>query len=257
MTFLPPSAEVQGAATLERGLALLDLILESGSSAKLAELADRIQMPISTAQRLAAVFLRQGLLCRIGPGRYAAGVRMARLASLCDWHATLADAARPLVTALAKTVEATAHCGVLDAGMVTYLVKAHSGGQPVLTSEQSQLEAYCSGIGKALLAHQSADQQEDYLAAGPFVALTERTTTDPEQMRRLFERIRKQGYAVDDAELQPGLYCLAVPVWAAGGQVAAAVSISTLAGAPVDLGLLDPLRDCARRLSKRLGVSEA
>ncbi|MDR3509218.1 MAG: IclR family transcriptional regulator [Caulobacteraceae bacterium] len=251
------SAEVQGAAALERGLVLLDQILEGGPTASLAQIADRIPMPISTAQRLVAVFVRQGLLCRVGPGRYAGGVRMAQWNSHCDWHESLAEAARPLVTALARAVGATVHCGVLEAGMVTYLVKAHGGGQPVLTSEQSQLEAYCSGIGKALLAHQSAELQEAYLAAGPFVALTDRTTTDPDQLRRLFEQILAQGYAVDDAELQPGLYCLAVPVWAAGERVVAAVSISMRSDAPVSLTLLDPLKDCARRLGRRIGAGGA
>ena len=249
----PPLTDIQGAAALKRGLSLWRLILEAGSSARLADLADQTQMPISTAQRLVAVFVRQGLLSRIGPGRYVAGVHIAQLGRLCDWHSILADAARPLIIALAKEVGATVHCGVLEAGMVTYLVKARGGGQPVLTSEQSQLEAYCSGIGKALLAHQPIGQQTEYLAAGPFVALTERTTIDPDKLRTLFERIRAEGYAVDDAELQPGLYCLAVPVRAAGEQVVAAISISMLANAPVSLTLLDPLRRCASKVGKRIG----
>ncbi|MEJ0024917.1 MAG: IclR family transcriptional regulator C-terminal domain-containing protein [Rhizomicrobium sp.] len=138
---------------------------------------------------------------------------------------------------------------------MTYLVKAHGGGEPVLTSEQIQLEAYCSGIGKALLAHQAAAQREDYLAASPFIALTERTTTDPNRLRRLFERIRRQGFAVDDAELQSGLYCLAVPVMAAGAQVVAAVSISMRSDRPISLELLQPLQNCARRIGKRLGAA--
>ena len=72
---------------------------------------------------------------------------------------------------LAKRTGLTVHLGVFEGDMVTYLVKA-AGVTDVLTQEGMQLEAYCSGIGKVLLAFLPLDEREQYLAGGPFVRLT-------------------------------------------------------------------------------------
>lgn len=137
--------------------------------------------------------------------------------------------------------------------MVTYLVKEHGGGPPVLTREMIQLEAYCSGIGKVLLAHLDDAARDAYLAAGPFVALTGKTTTDPDALRTVLGRIRAQGYAVDDAELEDDLYCLAVPVRGPGGEVLAALSASSRSNTPIDPALLGRLQTCAASVERRLG----
>lgn len=248
------TGQLRGAASLEKGLELFQSLIADGGATPLSALARRAAIPPSTAQRIAAAFVRQGLLSRVARGRYVAGVRLARLAQTKDVNAVLIAAGRPLVRALSRDIRTTTHLGVLEGDMVTYLVKEHGGGLPVLTRELIQLEAYCSGIGKVLLAHLDPVRQDAYLAAGPFVALTARTTTDPRTLRALLRRIRRQGYAVDNAELEDDLYCLAVPVVGAGGEVVAAVSASFRSAEPVDLAVLEPLRRCATRIGRRLGA---
>jgi DNA-binding IclR family transcriptional regulator len=246
-------AKVRGAASLDKGVELLLAILSAGEGAELAQIAARADIPSSTAHRLVAALISKGALSRVGPGRYAPGLRLVSAMAPERRDAVLAAAARPLLGRLAAEIGATAHLGVLEGDMVTYLVKAHGGGSPVLTRELIQLEAYCSGIGKVLLAHLDTPAREAYLAAGPFVALTARTTTEPEVLRGLLTRIRDQGFAVDDAELEDDLYCLAVPVTVSGGGVVAALSASIRSDRPADQRWLAPLRRCAEQIGGRLG----
>jgi DNA-binding IclR family transcriptional regulator len=86
-----------------------------------------------------------------------------------------------------------------------------------------------------LLAALPAREREAYVASGPFPALTARTITDPAALRAELEKVREQGYAVDDEEIAAGLHCIAVPVRAPDGRVLAAISasgVSKLAGEP-------------------------
>lgn len=243
-----------GVAAIEKSLDLLSRILEDRGESALSTLADELGVPPSTAQRMVAVFVRRGFLTRIGPGRYVEGPELVRRVGASDPAEALAKSARPLIRRLAKEISATVHFGVLDSGMVTYLVKEHGGGAPVLTRELFQLEAYCTGIGKILLAHLPAEAQAEYLASGPFVALTSRTTTDPDALRGVLKEARARGYAADNAELQDNLYCLAVPVSGPGGKVIAALSAAFCTDRPADLAVLGPLRHCAARIGRRLGA---
>lgn len=110
--------------------------------------------------------------------------------------------------------------------MVTYRIKTGQGSHRLFTKVGMQLEAYCSGIGKVLLAHLPAAERAAYLASGPFVPLTARTIVDPEELALELERVADQGVAIDDGEIAEGLVCLAVPVHAPDGSVPIAISVS-------------------------------
>jgi DNA-binding IclR family transcriptional regulator len=243
----------RGSASIEKSLALFIAVVEDEGATSLATLATRLGTPRATAQRMASAFLRAGLLSRVGRGRYGPGLTLARFAAL-DTRAVLAQVSRDLVRDAARKLGATVHLGVLENDMVTYVVKAHGGGPPVLTSELIQLEAYCTGIGKVLLAHRDPPSVDAYLAAGPFVALTTNTITEPDALRAELMQVIAQGYAVDDAELQDDLYCLAVPIYGPGGEVVAALSASNVGDSARDMACLKSLADCATRIGRGLGA---
>jgi DNA-binding IclR family transcriptional regulator len=142
--------------------------------------------------------------------------------------------------------------------MVTYLVKTTgraSGLMPIFTREHAQLEAYCTGIGKMLLAHLPASEQQAYVAASPFVALTSRTITEPADLLATFKLIRKQGFSIDDGETADDLYCIAVPL-RYGRQAMAAVSLafprSSARSRPLKARLLQ-LNECVAEVRRKLG----
>lgn len=212
-------------AALERGLALLAAVARNETRRSALDVGRDLGLPIATTHRIAATLAKHGYLHRVRRGHYVAGPALLALADAMSRPVATAEAARPVLAKLAGRTGLTAHLGCLENNMVTYLIKEGDRAD-VFTREGIQLEAYCSGIGKVLLAHLPEKGQSEYLASAPFIALTPRTITNPEALREAFGRIREQGYAVDDEEVVPGLTCLAVPVPDASSAVTFAISLS-------------------------------
>lgn len=210
---------------LDKALATLALIGREGTCS-LAQVAGQLDLPLSTLHRLAQTLTARGYLIRLGRGRYCLGTAILSLAEGRRLEDLLVDVGRPLVDDLARQCRASSHLGVFDGEMVTYLVKRSFGRERLFTTEGMQLEAYCSGIGKVLLAHLPASSRQRYLATGDLVALTPRTITDPARLEAELAQVRDQGWAMDDEEVLAGLRCVAVPVHDGQGGVCAAISVS-------------------------------
>jgi DNA-binding IclR family transcriptional regulator len=217
-----------GAAALRKALALFERILADRGNTPLAVIGREMALPSSTVYRLVTALERGGWVCRVGRGRYDVGIGVIESLAGISAHDLLAKVARPVLNGLARRTRATVHLGVWEGDMVTYLVKTTGralGTLPMFTREDTQLEAYCTGIGKMLLAHLPESAQRAYVAAGPFVALTSRTITGPAELLAAFRLIRKRGYSIDDGETVDDLYCIAVPL-RYGRQAMAAVSLA-------------------------------
>lgn len=217
--------------SLEKAFILLREIAAAKGRASIAEIARRIQLPAATAHRLAASMEAIGAVVKEKRGHYHIGPLVADLAAATAPDELMAKIARPHLKALARRHGMTAHLAILNGDMVSYLAKETGGGSKgILTLEGTQLEAYCSGLGKALLAHLSVRERERYLSEGPFPPLTANTITDPNELRAELARTRKRGYALDNEEVLDGLKCVAVPVRDQEGRTRAALSLSGAAG---------------------------
>jgi DNA-binding IclR family transcriptional regulator len=205
---------------------LLKAILDDAGATSLANIACRLGLPPATAYRLAASLVRSGFVLPVGRGRYLPGSALSDRAQGLSLRPALIALGRPTVTALSKATRSVAHLGILEGGMVTYLAKVGPRKAAIFTREGKQLEAYCSGIGKVLLAALPSAELDDYLASGPFVALTRNTIIDPMALRKELTRVQKLGFARDDEEVAAGLHCLAVGVVAPDERTIAALSLS-------------------------------
>jgi DNA-binding IclR family transcriptional regulator len=218
-----------GNASLEKGLDLFSLISGDRGKTQLSQLAGDLQLPRSTLYRMVGVLERAGLVTRLARGRYDVGLKLAEHLEGISIKSQMARIARPVLRELAMASGATAHLGVLEQDMVTYLVKetAPAAAEAAsFTRENAQLEAYCSGIGKVLLANLPEAERSKYLENGPFVAMTTRTITDPAALRTALRHVRDRQHAIDDGEIADDLYCLAVPVRDRFEDVTAAISLS-------------------------------
>ena len=238
------------ATTLVKGLRLLAAIASDHGRTSLQGIGQSLGLSLPTAHRLALTLVREGYLIRARKGYYLPGPALTTLSWGDDPGHTLAALLRKPLARLARANGGFGHFGVLEDGMVTYLVKETGlaieegiEGQ-LFTSEQGQLEAYCSAVGKVLLAALPGPELEDYLANGPFVALTERTITDPVVLRSEIEAVRKSGVGFDRREIREDLFCIAVPVHDDQARTVGGISIS----------LLDQIPDAAtiRRLHREL-----
>jgi IclR family transcriptional regulator, acetate operon repressor len=216
-------------STPERTLLLLDAVIRDGGRSSVAALARANQISVAAAHRHIASLVASDFLKPAGYGRHLPGPTLRTLAEMIDDRQLMINAATPILDRLATRTKYVVQLGIFENDMVTYLVKTGQGSDALFTQVGMQLEAYCSGIGKVLLAHLPAAAQFRYLAAGPFIALTERTITDPEQLKAELEHVAAQGFAVDNEEVVGGLQCIAMPVRNSHGAVIAAISASRAA----------------------------
>lgn len=230
----PPSA------TLAKGLRLLRAVIADNGKSTLSVIAAAQNMPLPTAHRLVITLEEEGFLARSQKGIYYGGPSLSTLGRVSNFSnsssfnrgAQVAAALRRPLAQLAKSQRAVAHFGILEEGMVTYLVKENGGRVDLFTAETMQLEAYCTGIGKILLAALSERQLDLYLSNGPFIALTDRTLTNPEDIRRELEEVRRTGVAFDRREIHDNLFCVAVPLLDEWGLTLGGLSLSFLDAVP-------------------------
>jgi DNA-binding IclR family transcriptional regulator len=160
-------------------------------------------------------------------GEYRLGTSAITLSEGLSLDDILAHAARRHLRLLSKQVRNHVHLGVWSDRMVTYLVKQKFGKARLHSAEGTQLEGYCSALGKVLLSDLSPMQLDNYIAEGNFVSLTHDTIVDPDQLRHEIDLVRARRWACDDQEFLSGLRCIAVPLTNPSGKVIAAISIST------------------------------
>jgi IclR family transcriptional regulator, acetate operon repressor len=209
-----------------RTLELLEAIVSDGGTLSVAAIARQQGLPVATAHRHVKALIKAGYLVAAGYASLVAGPRLRALCGLVNDYRLLVRISAPILDCVAAQTDCTVQLGTLDGDMVTYHLKTGRSSADLFTRVGMQLEAYCSAIGKVLLAHLPDHELESYLANGPFVALTERTITDPNMLREELARVRTRGFAEDDEEIALGLRCLAVPLIARGGTMIGAISAS-------------------------------
>lgn len=191
------------------------------------ELSRRAHLPEASGYRLIQTLENLGAVVRGPRGRYRTGLLLVSLSRNVTVSELLRDASRALMTEWSARLNLTLHLGVLEQGMVTYVAKvAPPGAFPVYTKVGGQLEAYCSGLGKVLLAFLPNEQMESVVMDGALVALTPHTITNAQALRAELKCVREQGYALDDRENQADMRCIAVPVLDREGRAVAALSAS-------------------------------
>lgn len=241
--------KIRGVAAFNRGLDLLEALTTENSPARLSDICRTLGLPQSTGRRLAALLERRAYIARRGRGEYGPGLSLLRPGWRFAQADMLASLSRPIARRLSKQLDLTVHIGVFEHDMITYLVKASADPRAVFTREGMQLEAYCTAIGKMLLATMEEGDREAYLRGGPFVSLTANTITDVAALRVHLGDVRAAGMATESEETQPGLACMAVPILGHNETPFAALSASWLAPRTQPSGLRESLDRAAGQIS--------
>ena len=221
----PPRPE---GGTVAKALDVLDLVAGFGRPVRFSELQERSDLPKATLYRLCQTLAGQGMLVvDADTGRYALGMRLVRLAHAAWTQASLGPIARPFLDALVARTGRVVHLAQLDAGHVLYIDKRVPSRPPAMYSAAGRVgPAYCTGVGKAMLAHLAPAALEAALAEQGFAAHTAHTITDAAALRRELARVRERGHAFDAEEHEPGIVCIAMPVLTPGGRALGAISVT-------------------------------
>jgi len=216
--------------SVDRALRMLQELAAHGSGATLDELATAGGLPKSSAHRTLSALRERGFATQQPDGRYLAGPELLRVAFEFYDRIDLRVALHPILVRLNREVNETIHLGVLDGADIVYLDKLEPSHPIALTSRVGgRNPAYCTGVGKALLAwtYPSDEAIRGWIGEhGPLEVRTSTTITEPGALAREMARIRSDGYARDMEESEQGVRCLAAPLFLGGSVPRAAVSIA-------------------------------
>jgi IclR family transcriptional regulator, pca regulon regulatory protein len=242
--------------SLERGL---DVIRAFGFHRKTLTITDVAQatgLTRATARRFLLTLVRMGYVRNDGRD-YSLRPRVLELGYAYLSGFTLPEAAEPFMNDLVLKVQESTSIAVRDGSEIVYV--AHAAPRRVMTINVpvgGRDPLYCTALGRVLLAAQSDEEIDSYLATVEFRAYTKATVTDPGQLRQALAQVRQDGYSLIEDELEDGLVALAVPLTDAAGSVIAAMNVCaySLRTGPDGLrnDFLPLLRDAAAQIEHEM-----
>jgi DNA-binding IclR family transcriptional regulator len=246
----PMGADGGGDGTVGKALDVLDKVAGFGRPVRFSELLADAVYPKATLYRFLQTLTHQGMLAYDPQSQtYSLGVRLVRLAHAAWAQSSIAPLARPYIDRLSADVGETIHLAQLDQGQVLYVDKRNAQRPVEMFSQAGKVgPAYCTGVGKAMLAFLSDDELSRALDRQSFHRFTEHTLDTPGKLLDELEAIRRRGFAYDREEHEPGIICVAVPILTRAGRAMGALSItSTTARTTLDQlgGLAPQIRETA------------
>lgn len=244
---------------LDRAFRILDL-LSDGKPRTLTTISQELGLSSSTIFRLLATLSEHNFVQREDSTQeYRLGLSCLEIARAYFDGSDVRQNALPELEALRDRTSETVHLGVMDQMEVVYLEKLHGHHAIGLMTSRvgGRAPAYCTGLGKAILAHTDPEQVMEYYRRNGMHRFTERTIIDVVDLMQHLEAVRRQGYALDRGEHEREVRCVAAPIFDLSGRPVAAISVSGPAARlePIDeqQDVIGMTLEAARTISRRLG----
>lgn len=241
-----------------RAMALLDLIAHERDGLSFAEIQRRTGWPRSSAYNLVRTMAGSGHLEFDEDQRvYRVGLRLWEAGQAYRRTHRLEQIAQRYLHAVSREVNETVQLAVLDGIENVYIAKVDADHHLKLASEiGARLPAYATGLGKMLLASLDSEELDRRLSGVTLEQFTPRTIADLGRLHSELEAIRDRGYSTDDEEFTEGVFCVAVPIFGADGDMVAAMSCSipkARVNQDLQTATLTVLENQAAELSAALG----
>lgn len=253
----PAAADTKGGVqVIERLMTLLDVLARREAPVSLKQLALEAGLHPSTAHRILATMAHAGFVERQGAGNYRLGIRLLELGNLVKARLDIRAIALPFMEALHDQVGESINLGVRQGDEIVYVERTSSGRSTVravhLVGARAPL--HVTAVGKLYLAEESPAAVAEYARRTGLPGTTPSSLTTLRELTRELDKVRKQGVAFDNEEIEPGLRCIAAPVRDDGGMLVAGLSVSAPAERhkPDWAGLV---KQAADAISAELGFS--
>lgn len=246
--------------SLARGLTVIRAFSQHRHRQSIAQLSQRTGIPRAAVRRCLYTLQKLGYVA-VDDGRaYALRPQILALGHAYLSSAPLATSAQPLLNQVSEAVHESCSMAVLDGEDILYVARS-SASTRIMSIDLgigSRLPAFCTSMGRVLLAGLSPSELAAYLRRVKFVPYTHRTIVARDELKSALDTARATGFAVVDQELEIGLRSIAVPVADRDGRVAAAINVSVQAGraslSHMEMTFLLPLRAAARELGMLLSA---
>lgn len=245
--------------SVARAVSILEHLAAHRSGDGLTSISRGVQLSKSTTHSLISTMEQLGYVQQDQTtGRYSLGLKLFELGQAMHASMDLRTIAMPYLHALAKKYEETVHLAVLSKGEVVYIDKVDSPRSIRITSQiGGRNPAHCTGVGKILLAGLPEAEIGKAIGGRKLQKFTPNTIADLDKLRLHLEKVRADGYAQDEEEIELGLSCVAAPIKNHRGAVIAAISLSGPTGRMANNGtraeLIADVTDTAKMISTQFG----
>jgi DNA-binding IclR family transcriptional regulator len=246
-----------GIQVIERMMSLLDALAHFDMPASLKQLALETDLHPSTAHRILAAMTAAGFVERSANGGYRLGIRLLEMGNLVKSRLDIRAAALPLMEALHQRLGESVNLGVRQGDDIVYIERTSSGRSTVravhLVGARAPL--HVTAVGKLYLAADTQEEVAAYARRTGLPGLTASSLTTQAALEKEVARVRREGVAFDNEEIEPGLRCIAAPVFDDAGLLVAGLSVS----APADRHNPEwaaQMRATAAAISAAIGYSE-
>jgi IclR family transcriptional regulator, pca regulon regulatory protein len=263
---VPSLREPRFSQSLERGLAILSCFSPEHPVRGIADLADELGMSRSTTHRYVVTLMELGYLEQGARRKYRLGLRVTDLGMSALSSMSLRDHAHPYLEELRRETNFTVNLAILDGSEVLYVDRLRGSRQDQHTVDfglhvGSRLPAYCTAIGKILLANLPDSEQKAVVGQLQLAKYGPNAISSRKALKAELESLRDESVAVDDEEFAADVQAIAAPVRASGGDVVAAVNLvaarSMITVNDLVVSLSPHLLLNASRISARLGYRRA
>ncbi|WP_031515414.1 IclR family transcriptional regulator [Desulfofalx alkaliphila] len=213
---------------LDRAIDILEELSRQPDGLGVTGLGSVLGLHKSTVHRLLNTLMHRGYVEKnISNDKYRLGLKVIELGQSRLENIEIRKEARPFLKNLMKLTNETVHLSMMDNGEIVYIDKVESLNTVRMCSRVGlRAPVHCTAMGKAVVAFWPDEKVRKIIKEKGLVRKTNNTITDYEKLLVEFDLIRKNGYAVDNEENDPGIRCVAAPVRNYSGEVIASISVS-------------------------------
>lgn len=243
--------------SLARGLAVIQAFQERKRHLTIAQISHRTEIPRAAVRRCLHTLIKLGYATTDGR-TYSLLPKVLTLGHAYLSSTPLAVSSQPYLDRMSNQLHEACNMATLEGDDILYIARSATTQRLISVdlAVGGRLPAYCTSMGRILLAALDDVSLHEYLDHADLQPKTSRTLRTPEALLECLEQVRQQGWCIVDQELEQGLRSIAVPVYDASGQVLAALNVSTSAGRvtrnELEQKFLPIMLDASRDLSTQL-----
>jgi IclR family pca regulon transcriptional regulator len=239
--------------SLARGLAVIQAFSQQRRVLTISQISQRTGIPRAAVRRCLYTLGKLGFVSAEDGRNFSLRPRILALGHAYLASTPLAKAAQPVLRHISNALNESSSVAILDGDDILYIARASTSRIMTIDLDiGSRLPAYCTSMGRVLLAYLPPADLDAYLERVKLVQHTARTIITREGLREALESVRRNGYAINDQELEIGLRSVAVPIFAPDGKVVAALNVGVQAArisvAEMESRFLPVLREGAHEL---------
>ncbi|MCT2537007.1 IclR family transcriptional regulator [Aquibacillus koreensis] len=247
--------------SIDRALRILDLFDERQQELKISEISAQLSLNKSTIHSLLKTLKQHDYIKQdLDTGKYSLGLKLVERGNYVLHSLDIRNVAKQPLTKLSDTTGQTVHLVILDGNAGVYIDKVEGAASIVFSRIGRRVPIHSSAVGKVLTAFKKETELQAIVKEYDFFKQTVHTITSKEAFLQELKAVVKVGYAMDQEENEPGVCCIAVPIFDHKGDTSAAISISTTISNVTEeykTSTIKQLKETALEISNKLGYTSS